>query len=146
MNKWVRIFIIGLLVILLMLVRAYGARYFYDPFIIYFRHDYLTTAVPEYQTVKLFLNLFLRYSINSGISLAIIYFAFLKRDLVMFSVKFLILAFIVLSFFYFVLLNAEMLKGYLFAFYVRRFLIHPIFVLILLPAFYYQKKFIIKSK
>jgi len=142
MHKFTRIGLIGVLFILLITVRAYGTRLFYDPFILYFHDDYLHKAMPEYNTVKLFFHIFLRYSLNMIISLAIIYLAFQKKGLVKFAVKFYVLAFIFLCLAYLILLNIGMLNGHLFAFYVRRFLIHPVFVLILLPAFYYQKKLV----
>jgi exosortase F-associated protein len=41
---------------------------------------------------------------------------------------------------FFIILKGELAHGYLFAFYVRRFIIHPLFVLILLPAFYYKQR------
>ncbi len=142
MNRWIRMGIIGVLIILLMVVRSFGDKLFYDPFIDYFKNDYLYNNVPGYGTLKLFFHIFLRYTTNALISLAIIYVAFLNRRLIKFSVKFYIIAFIVLCVVYYGLLRAGMNNGYLFTFYVRRFLIHPVFVLILLPAFYYQKKLV----
>ena len=146
MNRWVRLGIIGILIVLLMLVRAYGTKLFYDPFIAYFRHDYLNDTIPGFNTIKLYFNLFLRYSMNAIISLAIIYVAFQKRELVIFSIKFYLIAFIVLSIVYYLLLRTGMANGYLFTFYVRRFLTHPIFILVLLPAFYYQQRILSKNK
>ncbi|MGB5364045.1 MAG: exosortase F system-associated protein [Aureibaculum sp.] len=140
MSRLVRLTIIGVLVLLLFLVRAFEKNLFYDPFINYFQNDYLRETIPGFGTIKLFFSIFLRYTLNAFISLAIIYVAFQKRNLVLFSIKFYIIAFIVLSIVYYILLRTGMANGYLFTFYVRRFLIHPVFVLILLPAFYYQQK------
>ncbi len=134
------------LFILLILVRAFQNQLFYDPFIKYFSNDFLSSPMPEYNGLKLFSNLFLRYLINTIISLAIIYVIFHKKGLVRFSIKFYIAAFIFLGIFYFLLLKMEMLDGYLLTFYIRRFLIHPVFVLILVPAFYYQQKLVKQSK
>ena len=145
MKRWLRLVIIGILVILLVLVRAYGTKLFYDPFITYFKHDYLNSNIPGFNTMKLFFNLFMRYAINGFISLGIIYVAFQKREFVIFSMKFYIIAFFVLSIVYYFLLRFGMANGYLFTFYVRRFLTHPIFILILLPAFYYQLKIVSRS-
>ena len=145
MKKRVRIPLIILLFISLILVRAYGSKLFYDPFIHYFVNDYMHLPIPKYDPFKLFLNIFLRYALNAIISLIIIYLAFQKKGLVKFSIKFYIGAFFVLSISYYILLKIGMVNGHLFAFYVRRFLIHPVFVLILLPAFYYQKKLVRSS-
>lgn len=142
MKKRIRIPIIAGLFLLLILVRAFGTDIFYDPFIEYFRNDYLNKPIPDYNGFKLSLNILFRYALNTVISLAIIYVAFQKKGLVKFSIKFYVAAFVVMGILYFILLQFEMINGHLFTFYVRRFLIHPVFVLILLPAFYYQKKLI----
>ncbi len=142
MKKRVKLILIVFLFLLLVLVRAFGGDIFYDPFITYFKGDYLNQPIPDYNTLKLWVHIIMRYLINMIISLGIIYVAFQKKGLVRFSIKFYVAAFIVFGAFYFVLLQFEMINGHLFTFYVRRFLIHPVFVLILLPAFYYQKKLV----
>jgi exosortase F-associated protein len=142
MKKRVKIPILFILFGLLVLVRAFSEDIFYDPFINYFKGAYLDQPIPAYSTFKLWSYIFFRYLINAVISLMIIYVAFQKKGLVRFSIKFYTAAFIVLGIVYFALLQFEMINGYLFTFYVRRFLIHPVFVLILLPAFYYQKKLV----
>jgi exosortase F-associated protein len=38
------------------------------------------------------------------------------------------------------LLRTNFESGYLFPFYIRRFIVHPIFLLIFLPTFYYHRK------
>lgn len=135
-----------LLFTLLVMVRAFQNQLFYDPFINYFSNDFLSSPIPQYDTLKLFASLLLRYAINSIISLGIIYVIFRKKGLVKFSIKFFIAAFIFLGLFYFILLQLEMLDGYLLTFYIRRFLIHPLFVLVLVPSFYYQQKLVRQSK
>lgn len=140
MKKEIRIGLIVALFFLLILVRSFASTVFYDPFIDFFKNDYLKSTFPEFITSKLLVSLFFRYILNTLISLAIIYLFFQKKQLVLFSVKFYTITFVVLSIAYFILLKTEFSSGYLLAFYVRRMLIHPIFLLILLPAFYYQKK------
>lgn len=137
--KVYRILVIALLFLALVLVRAVAPDIFYDPFIDYFRNDYLSEPIPAFSGRKLLLHMAFRYSLNALISLGILYFAFLNKDFVRFSLKFYVLAFVILAAVYFMILRGELANGYLFAFYVRRFLIHPLFVLILLPAFYYKQ-------
>ncbi|MCB0474390.1 MAG: exosortase F system-associated protein [Flavobacteriaceae bacterium] len=138
MSKWLKIVILGLLVLLLLLIRAFGDNVLYDPFTSYFKNDYLYNTIPKYDTLFMFFNLFIRYLVNALVSLVMIYVAFGKKTYVRFSVRFYIIAFIVLSLVYYLLLRAGMHNGYLFTFYIRRFIIHPVFILILLPAFYYH--------
>lgn len=139
MDRKVRIFIIILLFLVLVLIRAFQEQLFYDPFISYFKNGYLQDPIPVFSGSKLLLHLIFRYGLNSLVSLAIIYFAFQNKEFLMFSAKFYAIAFVVLSITFFIILKGELANGYLFAFYVRRFLIHPLFVLLLLPAFYYKQ-------
>ena len=132
--------IISGFVFMLIMVRSYGVRTFYDPFIKYFEGDFLTASFPEFNMTKLFVNMGLRYSLNSIISIAIIFFAFVKKEVVFFAIKFYIISFVIFSVAYFILLKTEFSNGYLLAFYVRRLIIHPLFLVILLPALYFDKK------
>ena len=95
--------------------------------------------MPAFSGSKLLISLIFRYGINTFISLIIIYIAFENKSFVMFALKFYIIAFVLLSITFFIILKGELADGYLFAFYIRRFLIHPLFVLLLLPAFYYKQ-------
>ncbi|AOW21661.1 exosortase F system-associated membrane protein [Urechidicola croceus] len=140
MKKRYRIVLIILLFVLLVTLRAVSSKVFYDPFIEFFKLDYLTANFPDFNSLSLFVHLVFRYVLNTLISLAVIYLLYMNKSFVLFSIKFYLIAFIVLSSIYFYELNSEFSNGYLFAFYVRRMLIHPIFLLILLPAFYYQNK------
>lgn len=139
MKKLQQIGSISALVLLLILVRAFAPNIFYDPFILYFKSDFLTGSFPDYSTSKLLLSTLFRYSINMILSLMILYQLFQKKQLIIFSSKFYGIAFILLISVYFYQLNTEFSNGYLLSFYIRRLLIHPIFLLILIPAFYYQK-------
>lgn len=139
MDKKIRIVIILCLFFLLILVRAFEDRLFYDPFIDYFKNDYLYDPIPVFSGSKLLLNLLFRYGLNTIISLLIIYVAFQNKGFLVFSAKFYAFAFVLLSITFFIILKGELAHGYLFAFYIRRFIIHPLFVLLLLPAFYYKQ-------
>ncbi len=123
----------------LVLVRAFEQYLFYDPFIDYFKNDYLYESIPVVSGSKLLISIIFRYGLNTFISLCIIYVAFQNKSFVIFSAKFYILAFVILSVTFFIILKGELSNGYLFAIYIRRFLIHPLFVLLLLPAFYYNQ-------
>ena len=139
MDRKARILIIIVLFFGLVLVRAFQHQLFYDPFIAYFKNGYLSDPIPVFSGSKLLLHMIFRYGLNTIISLLIIYFAFENKGFLIFSVKFYAISFVVLSITFFIILKGELSHGYLFAFYVRRFLIHPLFVLILLPAFYYKQ-------
>ena len=139
MNKVVKISVIVFLCLLLVGVRAFLEPFFYDPLINYFKNDYLYLDFPEITYCKYFLNVFFRYLINTIISLGIIYTLFQQKNVFNFSVKFYLLAFVVLSFVLFLLLKFNMENTKMAVFYIRRFLIQPLFIFVLVPAFYYQK-------
>lgn len=138
MNKYLRFLLIGLLFFMLVLVRAFASELFYDPFIHYFKDDYLHKPIPETDLLKLYLSTMYRYILNALISVGIIYLLFQKKYL-KFALQFYIIAFIVLILLYSLPLFGVSINQFS-IFYIRRFLIHPIFVLLLIPAFYYQKK------
>lgn len=135
----VSILLIGGVFLLLIGVRFFES-YFYDPLQAYFKLDYLYKSMPEIQTGKLLFHLFLRYTINTVLSLLIIWIAFRKLSFIKFSLYFYGIAFLILMITFWFVLQTNFENSHLFGFYVRRFLIQPIFVLLLLPAFYYQLK------
>lgn len=140
MIKVFRALLIGILVCALFAVRWYGKSFFYDPFMDYFNGDYLIAQFPDFVFLDLIMNLTLRYCINSFISILIIGLAFKRKTVVIFSLKFYLIAFVLLTLVYAYQLNHEFRNGYLIAFYVRRMLIHPMFLIILMPVLYYHKK------
>ena len=140
MKKIIRILIILVLFGLLFFVRAFEEQLFYDPLNSYFQNDYLYNKIPLLDRWNLLLHLFYRYTINSLISLAIIYMIFKNKKIIKFSQLFFTVAFLLLIISFSFSLRNNLEGGYLFTFYIRRFMIHPLFLLILLPAFYYQKK------
>lgn len=139
MKKWLKIVLVVGLFLLFFVVRAYATSIFYDPLIDYFKEDYLHSSIPEINKWKLIAHIFFRYLLNTLISLGIIGLLFRKQDYVMLAVYFYVVAFVVLIVLFYWLLKNNFKSGYLLPFYIRRFLIHPLFFLLLLPAFYYQK-------
>ena len=140
MHKLTKIGLLSVLGVLLVLIRVFENQLFYDPFLEFFRNDYLYLDSPRRETFKLTLFTVLRYLINTVISLTILFVLFKDRSVVKFSVFIYIIALIVLLplFLYFVV-NPRQEDYYLF-FNVRRFLIQPLILLLLIPAFYYYKQ------
>lgn len=138
MNKYIKFILIVVLVLLLFLVRANEAI-FQDPFVAYFKLDYLTSERPDYSFGQLLLSHSIRYDINAIISLSILYVLFKDRDIIKFSLLCYIIAFLVLFPLYYYLLKDLNITNYQTAFYVRRFLIQPLLLLVLVPAFFYHK-------
>ena len=139
MSNPVRHILILLLFGLLILIRVFEDSLFYDPYLLFFKNDYLYMDYPRREVLKLTLFTSLRYVLNSLISLGIIFLVFKDKSIVKFSALIYIVAYIILVaiFLYFVI-NPKQEDYYLF-FNLRRFLIQPVILLFLLPAFYYYK-------
>ncbi|WP_310558689.1 exosortase F system-associated membrane protein [Flavobacterium sp.] len=140
LNHKVRFALALLFVLALVLIRAYEDSLFYDPFLDYFKGDYYNLPIPEIENLQLLFGLMFRYFINTALSLAIIYALFKDIDAVKFAsfLYFIFFVILLVTFFYILFNSGETNKMGLF--YVRRFLIQPIFLLLFLPAFYYQKQ------
>lgn len=139
MKKKNRILVVVLLVLLLIAVRAFIEPLFYDPLIDFYKSNYFLKPIPELNLVKYFFNIFLRYSLNSILSIFIIFLIYNNFKTIRFVIKFYFISFIVLCILLYGFLLFDDLNTKLIIFYVRRFLIQPLFLFILVPAFYYQK-------
>lgn len=141
MNKWLKWTIVVGLFGLLILIRLFESQLFYDPLLKFFKQDYLYQKVPEADFAKLMLNTAYRFLLNTIISLTILYVVFQEKGVVKFSVFVYVLAFLILfPWMVWLIANASPESNYNVLFYVRRFLIQPIILLLLLPAFYYHKQ------
>lgn len=138
-NKVLDLAIIGILVIALLLIRMFEKELFYDPFLDFFHGDTQNKIIPEFNTIKLFLGLLYRYIMNSIFTVLIVYFLFKDISIVKLTSFLLSLFFVVLIVIFFSLLHFSQSSDYLFVFYVRRFLIQPLFLILFVPAFFYQK-------
>lgn len=139
MHKLKTYILVGILLLCLILVRAFENVLFYDPYLSFFKNDYLYIDSPRREIAKLVFFTTLRFLINTIISLGILYLVFKDKSIIRFSVLIYTVAYVLLlmPFLYFVI-NPRQEDYYLF-FNIRRFLIQPIGLLLLLPAFYYYK-------
>ena len=128
------------LIVLLVLIRVFENTLFYDPFLNYFKDEYAHLPFPQINIFKLFFSLGIRFYLNSVISLLLLYVIFKDKQIVKFSaLLYMILGSVLMISFIFILISfGEESKMTLF--YIRRFLIQPIFILLFIPGFYYQKQ------
>ena len=132
---WIMLFVVGLI-----LIRAFEDLLFYDPFLNYFKLDYHNLSLPELDYLKFFFGLLFRYLGNALFSLSIIYVVFKDFELTKFASLLYILFFIILvGALFFVLSQGDQVNK-MNLFYIRRFLIQPLFLLLFIPAFFYQKQ------
>ncbi len=128
------------LILLLAMVRMFENQLFYDPFLKYYESEFAHLPFPKYNIIKLFFSIGMRFYVNTVLSLFLLYVVFNDTKIVKFSMLlYMVLGSILMISFVFVLVEfGEQSKWSLF--YIRRFLIQPIFVILFIPGFYYQKK------
>lgn len=130
---------VAVLILALIALRAFEDQIFYDPFLAYFKNDYLNLPFPEFKTGPLLGSMILRYGLNSVLSLGIINAFFRDRALLrMTAVLYAVLGVLLLLAMFALLAFLDNQSNFI-LFYIRRLLIQPIFLLLFLPAFYFQK-------
>ncbi|MBL0014312.1 MAG: exosortase F system-associated protein [Flavobacterium sp.] len=131
---------IAILVFCLVSIRALEDWLFYDPFSRYFKNDYLSSAFPKFDALSLFLSMGLRFGLNSVFSLAIIWCLFKDWGLTKFATVLYAFFFVLLISAFFVLVLFSDQNNNFMVFYVRRFLIQPILLLLFIPAIFIKRK------
>lgn len=132
------------MILLLALIRNFEHRLFYDPFLNFFKDEFLHSEIPALDYFKLVAGLFFRYLLNTIISLGILYVIFKQKDLIKFAGFLYCIFFIILIISFFAIIYFYTPEKSMMLFYVRRFIIQPIFLLLFLPGFYYQNQFLKK--
>lgn len=138
--KIVRWFLVALLIFGLILVRKFETDLFYDPLLSFFHQDFMHATFPEIDIPKHFLSVFFRYFLNAIISLGIIYFIFQDVKIVRLSALILFILFFVFLLPYYYFIHTEFKQFLTAGFYIRRLLIQPVMLLILIPAIWFYKK------
>lgn len=125
-------------------VRLFEDVLFYDPLLNYYKQDFQNLNLPELNNFKIALHFTFRYFLNSILSVLLLWILFTDRRLLNFSsFLYLILFFFLIVTFFFVLYFYAN-NGKLILFYIRRFIIQPIFILLFIPGFWYQNRTIHK--
>ncbi len=130
---------IFLCIVAFTLIRGFETKLFYDPFLDYFRGNYQNNVLPTVNLLWLNINYLLRYALNSFISLLVLFLLFGSKSLVKDFMMVYVVAFIILM----IGINLFLFYGdkdfLSIFFYTRRFLIHPLFLILFIPAILYQK-------
>ena len=149
MNRITKTILVVFLVSILVLVRGFEETLFYDPLIPFFKSVQDYGSLPQFETLKLLINVVMRFLLNTLVSLGVLWVLFLDKDVIKLSGLLYSVLFVVLfGVFWHLLVSKSIAVGsidkvsetdnFMSLFYVRRFLIQPIFLLILIPAFYFQ--------
>lgn len=135
--KW---FFVVLGIFGLISVRMMEDTLFYDPFLDYFHEANRNAEIPTFTYGKLILSHLFRFGLNLFFSAVIIHFLFLNKKWTVQAAALMILVFLLMLPIYIYCISTHFEVGYQFSFYVRRFVIQPLILLLLVPMFYYRKK------
>jgi len=128
----------GLLVLLLIAVRFFESKFFYDPFLPFFKGDFFLKPIPELNNWLLLTSFLIRFTINSLLSIAIIYCLFLDIKYIKFLSMVYLVLFVVLVIGFYFFLYVYFIDWQV-VFYIRRFLIQPLFLIFFIPALLFQR-------
>jgi len=141
-NNFITVLVICFLLFCLIGVRFNEKDLFYDPFLAYFKSNKKT--FPDVDFAKLIFSHLFRYFLNMTFSLGIIYFWFKNSTYLKYSLMIFCILFLILFPIYLYQINVNFSLGENPVFTIRRFLIQPVLLFVLIPSFYYirfsQKK------
>lgn len=124
----------------LVAVRFFEDQLFYDPFLQYFHEADKHGKFPQFEWLPLILSHLFRFVLNLVFSLVIVHFLFRNKRWTVQAALLIALVFAIAFPIYLYCLHTEFSIGNLFSFYVRRFVIQPIAILLIVPMFYYRRE------
>lgn len=129
----------------LMGVRILEDQIFYDPFLNYFHEGNKNIPFPEFEWGKLIISHLFRFVLNLFFSCIIIHFLFKNKEWTVQGAVLISIIFAITFPIYIYCIYDRFDIGYLFSFYMRRFVIQPLILLLIVPLFYYRKQMILKN-
>ena len=121
-------------------VRMVEESLFYDPFLNYFHAADKNAQFPDFEWAKLIINYIFRFSLNLILSAFVVHLVFKNKEWTMQAVVLMLLVFAITFPIYLYCIYTRFEVGYLFSFYMRRFVIQPLILLLIIPLFYYRKQ------
>ncbi|MCI3938058.1 exosortase F system-associated protein [Chryseobacterium aahli] len=126
-------------------VRMLEDQIFYDPFLDYFHAANKNINFSEFEWGKLILSHVLRFVLNLFFSCIIIHFLFKNKEWTIQGALLMSIVFAITFPIYLYCIYDRFDVGYLFSFYMRRFVIQPLILLLIVPLFYYRKQILLRS-
>lgn len=123
----------------LVAVRIFQDILFYDPFLNYFHEANKNAVFPEFEVGRLVIFHLFRFFLNVFFSAVVVYFIFLNKKWTIQAVVLMSIVFVLTFPIYLYCIHTKFEIGYLFSFYMRRFVIQPLILLLIIPMFYYRK-------
>ena len=132
-------FLVGVAIFGLIGVRMVEGQLFYDPFQDYFHLANKNAPFPEFKWLPLILNYLFRFGLNLILSAAVVHLIFKNKQWTLQAIVLMLIVFAITFPLYLYCINTKFDIGYLFSFYMRRFVIQPLILLLIIPLFYYRK-------
>lgn len=123
----------------LIAVRVFEDRLFYDPFLDYFHEANKNQHFPDFVWGKLMAGHLFRFFLNLFFSCLIIHFWFNNKRWTIQGALLMVIVFAITFPIYLYCISDRFELGYLFSFYMRRFVIQPLILLLIIPLFYYRR-------
>jgi exosortase F-associated protein len=115
-------------------------KLFYDPFLGYFHKADKSIPFPSFDWEKLIIGYLFRFILNLLFSCLIIQFLFKNKTWTIQGAVLITIIFLITFPIYLYCIDDKFEIGYLFSFYMRRFVIQPLIILLIVPMFYYRKQ------
>ncbi|MUH01886.1 exosortase F system-associated protein [Scytonema sp. UIC 10036] len=132
-------FLVLLGILGLIAVRVFEGSLFYDPFLDYFHEVNNSLPFPDFEWGKLIVSHLFRFLLNLFFSCLIIQFWFNNRHWTIQGAVLIVIVFAITFPMYLYCVSGHFEMGQLFSFYMRRFVIQPLILLLIIPMFYYRK-------
>lgn len=129
----------------LVAIRMLEEQLFYDPFLQYFHEADKNAVFPDFEWTKLIVSYIFRFLLNLFFSVMIIYFMFKNKIWTFHAAVLIAIVFVITLPIYLYCIHTRFEVGYLFSFYMRRFVIQPLTLLLVIPLFYYRKEILKKT-
>lgn len=134
-------FVMVLCVIGLILIRHFETTLFYDPLHGYFHSDFQNLSLPDVHAVRLIAHTSMRYIVNTVLSIGVLWFLFKQVRYIKACLWVYLFVYVVLLSVFVVLLQIDAAWVKMLLFYIRRFLIHPVLLFVLIAGGYYVKSY-----
>lgn len=126
-------------------VRMLEDQIFYDPFLNYFHEANKNSTFPEFEWIKLIVGHIFRFVLNLFFSCVIIRFLFKNKEWTVQGAILISIIFAITFPIYLYCIYDRFEIGYLFSFYMRRFVIQPLILLLIVPLFYYRRQMLLRN-
>lgn len=137
--KLLRYFFVLLGILGLVGVRYVEADVFYDPLLAYFKESTTQSQFPEIKWMPLIGSHLLRFLLNVLFSVAVLQGLFANKIWTIQGIVLMMIFFAITFPLYLYCVYTQFSIGELFSFYIRRFVIQPLALLLIIPLFYYRK-------